>query len=155
MFKMNNMYWGSTLKPHVQISFLSELPYMLVTSIGFNSHFQSSRRSMADGVSQILRMGKGKCGSHCAQGCTVRVRREGILPISTHQSTPTMCPLFLKPSPDLLIPPRLCCFFCLSGSLCFSRCSKPLHQTIIKIKWNKIQTDVPLLLTSYILINPL
>lgn len=154
MFKMNNVYWGSTLKPHVQI-FLSELPYMLVTSIGFNSHFQSSRSSMADGVSQMLRMGKGKCGSHCAQGCTVRVRREGDPPhIHTSEHTHNV-PLFLKPSPDLLIPPRLCCFFCLSGSLCFSRCSKPLHQTIIKIKWNKIQTDVPLLLTSYILINPL
>ena len=59
MFKMSNVYRGSTLKPHVQISSLSELPYMLVTSIGFSSHFPSSRCSMADGASQILRMGKG------------------------------------------------------------------------------------------------
>lgn len=93
-FKMNNVYQGSTLKPHVQISFLSELPYMLVTSIGFNSHFPSSRRSMADGVSQILRMGKGKCGSHCAQGCTVRVRREGDPPhIHTSEHTHNAPPL--------------------------------------------------------------
>lgn len=132
MFKMNNVYQGSTPEPHVHISFLSEFPYMLVTSIGFNSHFPSSRCSMADGASQILRMGKGKCGSHCVQGCTVSVRREGDPPhIHTSEHTHNVPPL-----PDALpksADPTTVVLFLLSlGSFCFSRCSKPLHQTIIK-----------------------
>lgn len=150
MFKMSNVYWGSTLKPHVQISSLSELPYMLVTSIGFSSHFPSSRCSMADGASQILRMGKGKCGSHCARGCTVRVRREGDPP----HIHPQCAPSSWSP-PQICWSHHGCAVSSVSQAPCFFRCSKPLHQTIIKIKWDKIQTDVPLLLTSYILINPL
>lgn len=145
IFKMSNMHAGSTLRPHVLISFLSDLPYMLVTSTGFNSHLPSSPCAVADGVIQILGMGKGKSGRHCAQGCMVRVRERGNPHIHTSQHAHSV-PFFLKPSPSLLIPPWLCRFFCLSGSLWLSWCSKLLHQIIMKIKWDEIQSDVSMLL---------